>query len=82
MKQNMDFDVKRIMKTAEIDPLYQQLLANYRSTEEDYYRIAENLSQEDAQIIDGYLAAGEAVYYRFAQIAFLCGKRSRKKHQP
>ena len=66
-----------LLANAEKDPLYQQLLTNYREIDIVYNELRARLSREDAEILETYLAAGEAVYYRLAQIAYHCGKATR-----
>ena len=78
MKNTLEFDAKKIMRLAEADPQYCQLLKYYKETEQYYRQVSECLSQEDTAVIEQYLTAGEAVYYRFSQIAYQYGKRSRK----
>ena len=79
MKDATEFNIKQIMRQAEADPKYAQLLEYYKETECCYRQISARLSPEDSAMIEQYLAAGEAVYYRFSQIAYQCGKRCRKK---
>lgn len=69
-------NIKSLLAAAEKDALYQQLLSNYRELDAVYNTRKAHLSTEDAEMIETYLAAGEAVYYRFAQIAYDCGKKS------
>ena len=70
-------NLKTLLDSAEKDSLYQQLLSNYRELDAAYNAQKAHLSREDVEMIETYLAAGEAVYYRFAQIAYNCGKISR-----
>ena len=70
-------NLKPLLDFAERDSLYQQLLSNYRELDAVYNAQKAHLSREDVEMIETYLAAGEAVYYRFAQIAYNCGKNSR-----
>lgn len=79
MRNTADFNVKKIMRQAEADPQYQQLLEYYREAEGYYRQVSSRLEQEDTDTIEQYLAASEAVYYRFSQIAYQCGKYVRKK---
>ena len=79
MKNLSEFNIKSIMRQAETDPQYQALLEYYREKERSYRQLSDGLSREDADIIEQYLAAGEAVYYQFSRIAYQCGKRSCKK---
>ena len=79
MRNTADFNVKKIMRQAEADPQYQQLLEYYREAEGYYRQVSSRLEQEDTDTIEQYLAASEAVYYRFFQIAYQCGKYVRKK---
>lgn len=79
VKQNQEFPVKKIMSLAENDLQYQQLLGYYLDMEQYYRELSTDISQEKMETLEQYLAAGEALYYRFSQIAYQCGKRSRKK---
>ena len=79
MKNTSDFNMKSIMRQAQADSQYRALLEYYREKEECYRHLSERLPPEDADVIEQYLAAGEAVYYHFSRIAYQCGKRSRRK---
>jgi len=79
MNNQQNFDILKIMKKAENDPQYRKLLDHYREAEYSYCQLSNRLPPEDMEIMERYLAAGEAVYYHFSKIAYQCGARSRNK---
>lgn len=78
MKKEQDFPIKRIMEQAGKDLQYQQLLQYYEAMDRTYRQLSDQISQENLETLEQFMAASEAVYYRFAQIAYQCGKRSKK----
>lgn len=50
-------------------------IMEYAQTNDLYAHLTEKPGIEDAQILGDYLAAGESVYYRFAQLAYQCARK-------
>lgn len=79
MDENWNLDVQAIRKEANADTRYQQLFSYYQETEDQYNRLRAELSPEEERIIEDYLTASEAMYYRFAQLAYRCGTAALNK---
>lgn len=73
MESHLDLDIRAISRATENDAHYQQLLFYYQETEGQYDRLKARLSPDEERIIEDYLAASEAIHYRFAQLAYHCG---------
>lgn len=72
-------DMQVVRKEAENDALYQQLFSYYQETEGRYNRLKSVLSPEEESVIEEYLTASEAIYYRFAQLACRCATATLNK---
>lgn len=79
MGKHWNPDMQVVRKEAENDALYQQLFSYYQETEGHYDRLKSMLSPEEENVIEEYLTASEAIYYRFAQLAYRCATATLNK---
>lgn len=74
-----DYAYPRILQLARHDPEYQQYLTEIRKLEAEFLRISAALPERDREILEDYLVSSDNLEYRFAQLAYECGRSSVKQ---